>query len=1395
GLPKLKIENDHPCSACALGKSKKRPHKLKSEDTNQEKLYLLHMDLCGPMRVASVNEKKYILIIVDDYSQFIWVKCLRLKDEALDFIIKFLKINQVRLIVSVRRISTDNGTEFVNQTLREYYEKVGISHETSVARSSQQNGVVERRNRTLIEVARTIDLGHNGEIKVIIDVNVNKLHQPWRSFAAVVNKCLSGKSTRYDSLRLSQAQILWGMYHKKNVDYGYLPWEDFVYQVETKNAKRGNEMYYPRFTKVIINLFITKDQSIPRRNNINWHFVRDDQMFTMIKVISRHEDTQLYGAILSNELTNEAIKDSESYKEYYAITLGAKPPKTKASVKKKQARSDQSPKAPQGKRLKTSAKVAKPAKKKQPAKMSKAKGLTMLSEVALTEAKQMKLATKRSLIQTHSSHASGSGTDEGTGGKLGVPDVPTYGSNDEQISWKSSKEEDDEVGINDDDDDDDADNQEYDGQDDDNEQDEKDSFDPKVQTPSHVETTNDGDNDEEIQGVNVEGDELDEEETNEEDEGDKLYRVVNVNLEGRDIEMTDAQQTNVQSTQSTMPGIDETALANWFVCLNSKNSFSKVFSLWLNPNKEQKLGRSCREDLGTVAGEGTSVCCICVMRGVGGRGRVVVDKRGGSSIVVSSLAQMEDLCESFNELLDTPLDFIAFMMNRLKVDTLTLELLAAVSSIPGIVDSYLANKMNKAIKTVVQLQSDRLRDEAQAEKKDFINKLDDNIKKIIKNQVKEQVKAQFYGYAVNWESALDVYSRRRIIAVIEFKIMEWHDYKHLDWISVRHDDDQIYKFKEGDFKRLRLQDIEDMLLLLVQGKLSNLTGEEHFAFNVSLKMFTRSIVIQRRVEDLQLGVEIYQKRLNLTKPDTYRTDLRRREAYTAYSNPRGFIYQNKDKKNRLMRIDELHKFSDVTLNDVHNALDDRMKGIRIHYLPTTIWRRGDKDRVAAMIQAIEKMLKTRRILRSLEKFVGGRLKHKSVTSVGNKMHKVFPLPGESSHWQYKFPLPVKESSFLLLEYSVSAGKSSFLLVTYSCWRACGELLKRRIYRSDLKPFLTNFKEKPNLISLSKMSDHEDETINEENAPPKVVPQITTNAIKARFGGNVESKKMQKSLLKQKFEEFKVFKKEGLNKGYDKMQKILTQMNTLKIKPDPKDVNMKFLRGLPPSWSGIALILKTKGGLEYISFDDLYNKLKFLEIDTKGYLSSSFTLSNATFVSAAGSSQGNLSYQESGNGGYTTTHSVSLGSSSFKESLKSKCSVVDDVIYSFFANHEIDQHLVYEDLDQMNKEDFEEYDLKHQMAMLSIKVHRFEKKHGRKIKFNGRENASNNYKKYKSKKAGKDGFNSKAMVVVNDADSEGEVVSADDAIPAGVSVSAGDVAAAVVSPHSETEFALMGLSTE
>nr|GEV73346.1 putative ribonuclease H-like domain-containing protein [Tanacetum cinerariifolium] len=316
------------------------------------------------------------------------------------------------------------------------------------------------------------------------------------------------------------------------------------------------------------------------------------------------------------------------------------------------------------------------------------------------------------------------------------------------------------------------------------------------------------------------------------------------------------------------------------------------------------------------------------------------------------LAKQADSRTSFNELMDTLVDFSAFLMNRLKVDTLTPELLVG--------PTYELMKGRRVIPFDHFINNDLeyLRGGASSRKYTI---------SVTKTNTADYghikwIEDLFYGFAVNRESVRDVYFKRRIIAVTELQIVERHNYKHLDWITVRTDDDKLYKFKEGSFKRLCIQDIEDMLLLLVQEKLTNLTVDERFAFNVSLRMFTRSIVIQRRVEDLQLGVESYQKKLNLTKPDTYRTDLKRKKAYTAYSNPRGFIYQNIDKQNRLMRIDELHKFSDSTLNDVRTTLDDCLNGIRMKYLPQTIRRRSDKERAATMIQVIDNQLKTKKIM-------------------------------------------------------------------------------------------------------------------------------------------------------------------------------------------------------------------------------------------------------------------------------------------------------------------------------------------------------------------------------------------------------------------------------------------------
>ncbi|GJU20269.1 hypothetical protein Tco_1153611 [Tanacetum coccineum] len=434
----------------------------------------------------------------------------------------------------------------------------------------------------------------DGVIKVITDVNVNKLHQPWRSFAAVINKCLSGKN--------------------------------FVYQVENKNVKKSNEMYYPCFTK-------------------------------------------LYGAILPNELTNKDIRNFESYKEYYAIASRAEPPKTKAGVKKKQIGSNKTTtySTAKGKRLKTSTKIAKPAKKKQPVKKSMEKGLTLSSEVALTKAEQLKLVIERSKTQTHISHKSSEEDNK---------DEVDNDDNDDDVDKD----------VNDDD----AKNPDDANQDDDDEQtdldnDGDDFVHPKLSThddearkddevneeKSEKESDDESnkESDEEVQGANTEEEEMEEEATHEEDKANELYRDVNVNLEGRDTVMTDAPLPNVQATQET----EDTHV---------------ILTAPINPEGQQQ-----------------------------------------SSFVSSGFVS-----NMLNPRPDKGIDSI-FTLNI--EATLLVDVPVTTIVEPPLLSATTLPPPPNPLITHLQ-QTSRLRDEAQAENADFINKLDDNIKKIFKDQVKEQ---------------------------------------------------------------------------------------------------------------------------------------------------------------------------------------------------------------------------------------------------------------------------------------------------------------------------------------------------------------------------------------------------------------------------------------------------------------------------------------------------------------------------------------------------------------------------------------------------------------------------------------------------------------------------------
>ncbi|GKD14909.1 retrovirus-related pol polyprotein from transposon TNT 1-94 [Tanacetum coccineum] len=156
GLPKLKYVKDQLCSSCEVSKAKRSPFKTKVVLSSKGRLNLLHMDLCGPMQVASINGKKYILVIVDDYSRYTWTLFLRSKDETPKVLKGFLKMIQQNLQALVISVQTDRGTEFLNKTLHAYFKEEGIEHQTSTPRTPEQNGVIERRNRTLVEAARTM---------------------------------------------------------------------------------------------------------------------------------------------------------------------------------------------------------------------------------------------------------------------------------------------------------------------------------------------------------------------------------------------------------------------------------------------------------------------------------------------------------------------------------------------------------------------------------------------------------------------------------------------------------------------------------------------------------------------------------------------------------------------------------------------------------------------------------------------------------------------------------------------------------------------------------------------------------------------------------------------------------------------------------------------------------------------------------------------------------------------------------------------------------------------------------------------------------------------------------------------------------------------------------------
>ncbi|GJS63249.1 hypothetical protein Tco_0677813 [Tanacetum coccineum] len=761
------------------------------------------------------------------------------------------------------------------------------------------------------------DLGHTGDITYLTDVNVDYLHQPWRAFATVINKCLSGKETRMDKIRLS-------------------------------HAKKTNKMSYPRFTKIIIDYFMSKDMYISRRNKMFWHTDRDDTLFTSMRCISRHEDTR-------RRLQNQSIFKRKLIQTHLPRRSLFKLLKVPDSSKK--------------------AKVAKLGKKKQPIKKTKAKGLAVLFEVALTEAEQIKLATKRSKKDFHVSHASGSGdgvdtqskvpdeqqqktsgTDEGTGTIPGVPDVPPYESESDKESWGDSEDEDDNDDVwmimideipdpnltN-------VDQTEY----------EEEDVDDRVRTPSDYELTDD--------------ENLDDEETMDDEEDDEVIKELYDDQEEEDAHVT---LTPVLDAQNPDEPVQSFSISSDFT--------SKLLNLD-NPSLADNEIASLMETSAhhaTVIPELTSGFTTTTPPPTLFFNPLLQQQTPTFTTTTFTnptvtLPEIPNFAFVFK--FDQKVSAIESEISELKQ---TNQFAEAVSSIPGIVDTYLDSKMKEAVDVAVQLQTNKLKEGSQAENQEFLNQVDSTMKTIIKDQVKAQVstimpKIEKYvieslgaevlvrstnqphtSYAVaasltefelkkilidkineiiktrmktppldqtegRKEGNLQVYPEEEPSHIVDglrnatgsgaaggtmintptkhgvtrLTIMKKYDYDYLEEIEVRRDDQKLYTFKEGDFKRLRLQDIEDMLLLLVQQKLTNLTIDKRYDLNVALYQF---------------------------------------------------------KRKRLMCTDKLHKFNDCTLNDVRTTLYNIVAGIRMEYLPMRKWSNLDKKRARAMVQDIDK---------------------------------------------------------------------------------------------------------------------------------------------------------------------------------------------------------------------------------------------------------------------------------------------------------------------------------------------------------------------------------------------------------------------------------------------------------
>ncbi|GJR29204.1 hypothetical protein Tco_1105436 [Tanacetum coccineum] len=527
-------------------------------------------------------------------------------------------------------------------------------------------------------------------------------------------------------------------------------------------------------------------------------------------------------------------------------------------------------------------------------------------------------------------NVSGSGADKGTGVTPGVPDAPDYDSEHFKsvFGYFSSflkDDEDDDVHDDDENAQDDDDEEQTESEDDgddfihpkltthddeiihEEETDEDDTFDPIVHTPSHISSSDDEDSDNDVEGTNVEGAKSDEDATYEEDQGNEAVEDTNTNLEGRDDVMTDVILPQVQATQE----IEDTHVTLTPVNPDGQQQSSSVSSGFvsnmLNPNQDTGV-----DDIFEQHAEATSLIDTPVTAIVEPSFSAPTNRPPTPNPLViqiqqppiltpatttsSSLQNLPNFASLFG--FDYRLKALEDNFSELRQ---TNQYAEALSSIPGIVDHYLANKVQEAVDVAVQLKYERIREESNTENQQFLDSIDEGMKKVIKEQVKKEV------------SKITPKIEKLVIEQLESEVLVRSSKEANTSHAV------AANLSELELKKILIDKMEANNSINrsdIQMQLYKALVDAYEADKILLDTYGDTVTLKRPRD----GADDDHKKLNLTKPDTYRSNLRRRDAYTPYSDPRRFIYENKDKKNILMRIDELHKFSDGTLPPVEKTM-------------------------------------------------------------------------------------------------------------------------------------------------------------------------------------------------------------------------------------------------------------------------------------------------------------------------------------------------------------------------------------------------------------------------------------------------------------------------------------------